>query len=347
MSSDRPLAALPLVAIAVPVLNEEHYIADCLASLLTQGDGYRLEVLVLDGGSTDRTREIVAGIQLRHPEVRLLHNPARLQSAAVNQAAREASPEARILLRADAHAWYPPGFVTRVCQCLEARTGPSAGATSVVVPMKTEGHAGMQRAIALAQNSKLGNGGSAHRAGGVSGWVDHGHHAAFNRDFFRSIGGYDEAFTHNEDAELDHRAHLAGGKVWMCREAPVTYYPRKDLPSLARQYMKHGAGRARTLMKHGLRPRPRQMAPVAALLGCAGAVLLAPFWPPFLFIPLAYALLCLGWGAAQAAKARDLSLLPVGLAVMTMHLAWGFGFLRGAWRHRRDRMPPQPQRPTA
>ncbi|MFC7609415.1 glycosyltransferase [Teichococcus aestuarii] len=110
MSSDRPLAALPLVAIAVPVLNEEHYIADCSASLLTQGDGYRLEVLVLDGGSTDRTREIVAGIQLRHPEVRLLHNPARLQSAAVNQAAREASPEARILLRADAHALVSAGL---------------------------------------------------------------------------------------------------------------------------------------------------------------------------------------------------------------------------------------------
>lgn len=335
MPSGRPFPSPALVSIAVPVLNEEHYIAGCLASLLAQGDAYRLEILVLDGGSTDRTREIVAEIGASHPEVRLLDNPARLQSAAVNLAAREASPEARILLRADAHAWYPPGFVTRVCRCMEE----TPGATSVVVPMRTEGRAGMQRAIALAQNSRLGNGGSAHRAGGVSGWVDHGHHAAFDRAFFRSLGGYDEAFTHNEDAELDHRAHLAGGKVWMCREAPVTYFPRKDLPALARQYMKHGAGRARTLVKHGLRPRPRQMAPVLALLGCAGAVLLAPFWPPFLFVPLLYAALCLGWGAAQALKARDLSLLPAGLAVMTMHLSWGFGFLRGVLRHRREGMP--------
>lgn len=331
-----PAATLPLapslVTLAVPVLNEEAYIASCLTSLLKQNDTYRLEVLVLDGGSTDRTAEIVRDMQRRHPEIRLVPNPARLQSAAVNLAARIAAPEALILLRADAHAWYPPGFVTCVVNALRKQN-----ATSVVVPMVTEGRQGLQRGIAAAQNSRLGNGGSAHRLGLRSEWVDHGHHAAFDRAFFLSIGGYDESFTHNEDAELDHRARAAGGRIWLCAEAPITYYPRKDLVSLARQYMRHGAGRARTMLKHGMRPKPRQMAPVIALLGCVAALLLAPFWPAALLIPASYAALCLVWGLVLAIKGRDPWLAGAGPAAITMHMAWGFGFLRSLLRHRGQR----------
>ncbi|KAA2211924.1 glycosyltransferase family 2 protein [Teichococcus oryzae] len=319
----------PLIALAVPVLNEEAYIAACLASLLEQNDRFRLEILVLDGGSTDRTAEIVRGLQARHPEIRLVANPARLQSAAINLAARIASPEAGILIRADAHAWYPPGFVTRIVTALREQN-----ATSVVVPMLTEGREGLQRGIAAAQNSRLGNGGSAHRTGRRSEWIDHGHHAAFDRAFFLSIGGYDESFTHNEDAELDHRAKLAGGRIWLCADAPCTYYPRKDLASLARQYMKHGAGRARTLLKHRMRPKPRQMAPVIALLGCLGGLALAPFWPIALLVPGLYGALCLGWGGLLAIRKRDPWLAGAGPAAITMHMAWGAGFLRSLLKHR-------------
>lgn len=326
---------LPLIALAIPVLNEEHYIAACLASLLEQADAQRLEILVLDGGSTDRTCEIVQELQKSHLQIRLIHNPARLQSAAVNLAARSASPEARILIRADAHAWYPPGFVTRVVAALREQN-----ATSVVVPMITVGREKMQQAIAAAQNSPFGNGGSAHRIRPQSRWVDHGHHAAFDRDFFLSIGGYDESFTHNEDAELDYRARAAGGRIWLCAEAPVTYFPRKDLLSLARQYMRHGAGRARTLLKHRMVPKPRQMAPVIALLGSLAGLLLAPWWPAALLAPAAYAILCLGWGALTAWRARDLSLLAAGPAAMTMHLAWGLGFLRSLFRNMASRQQP-------
>lgn len=319
----------PFVSIAVPVLNEEHYITACLSSLLVQLDPQQGEILVLDGGSTDRTCEIVEEMQRKHPHIRLLHNPARLQSAAVNLAARVASPESRILLRADAHAWYPADFLQRVVTALQEQL-----ATSVVVPMITAGNGAMQEAIAAAQNSRFGNGGSAHRIRPASQWVEHGHHAAFDRDFFLSIGGYDESFTHNEDAELDHRAIAAGGRIWLCAEAPITYFPRKDLLSLARQYMRHGGGRARTLVKHHLTPKPRQMAPVIALLGSVMGLLIAPWFPAALLLPLAYAGLCLGWGAWMAWRTGKASLLAAGPAAMTMHLAWGWGFLRSLFRHK-------------
>jgi len=332
MSLATPQSDRELITLAVPVLNEEAYIASCLESLLTQGDTHRLEILVLDGGSQDRTAAIVQAMAARHPEIRLVENPARLQSAAVNLAARIAARESRILLRADAHAWYPPGFVTGVVAALRAQK-----ATSVVVPMLTVGEEGLQRGIAAAQNSRLGNGGSAHRLGRRSEWVDHGHHAAFDRAFFLSIGGYDERFTHNEDAELDLRAQAAGGRIWLCADHPVTYFPRKDLASLAWQYMKHGAGRARTLLKHRLRPKPRQMAPVIALLANLAALLVAPFWAPALLVPALYAALCLGWGVWLAIRGGDPWLAAAGPAAMTMHMAWGLGFLRSLVRHRGER----------
>lgn len=330
---DACLASLTFVSIIVPTLNEETYIEACLTSLIGQWpDGY-CEVLVLDGGSTDRTPEIVALFGERHQSVKLIGNPLRRQSAAMNLAARLASPRATVLVRADAHASYPPDFVR--C-CVAALRG--AGATSVVVPMHTRARPGacMQQAIAAAQSSRLGNGGAAHRTGGVSGYVEHGHHAAFDRAFFRSIGGYDESFTHNEDAELDVRAIAAGGRIWMCADVPVEYYPRDRLGPLSAQYFRHGAGRAGTLRKHRLTPKPRQMIPVVALAGCAAGLIAAPFLPVLASCALTYPAVCVGWGLVQAGRRRDPRLIAGGLALMAIHLSWASGFLIGLVRARRD-----------
>ena len=315
----------PFIAAVVPTLNEDGYIEACLMSLLGQWPQESLEVLVMDGGSTDGTQDRVAALALRYPNLRLLRNPRRLQSAAMNLAARLASPKATILLRADAHAVYPAGFV-RHCVNDLLRTG----AVSVVVPMRTQAEQGhvVQRAIAVAQSSRLGNGGSAHRIGGRSSFVEHGHHAAFDRAFFLSIGGYDESFTHNEDAEFDHRVGLAGGRVWMCAQAPVSYFPRKTLEALARQYFRHGKGRARTLVKHQLRPRPRQVVPVIATCALLGGMVLAPVEPLMGLAALAYPAACLAWGVARATVSRDAGLLAAGPALLAMHIFWACGFLK-------------------
>lgn len=324
-----PVVNQPFISIVVPTFNEEHYIEACLNSLLGQWPEGAYEILVLDGGSTDRTKQIVAAFCERCPAVVLLANPSRIQSAAMNLAAQLASGHATVLVRADAHALYPPDFVSR---CLAALL--LTNATSVVVPMQTKARSGgfLQTSIAAAQSSRLGNGGAAHRVGANSGFVEHGHHAVFDLAFFRSIGGYDESFTHNEDAELDLRAIEAGGRIWMCAEAPVTYYPRDRLYRLAQQYFRHGAGRARTLRKHRLRPKPRQMIPVVALAGCMAGVIAAPFLPMLALLALLYPTTCLTWGVVGTIMRRDPRLLAGGLALMTMHLSWAVGFLAGNTR---------------
>ncbi|MEJ0048194.1 MAG: glycosyltransferase [Rhodospirillales bacterium] len=177
------------------------FIEACLRSLLVSveqaGLGAAFEILVMDGGSTDETAAIVGRMSAQVPAIRLCANPGRLQSAAVNLAAEIADPRARILMRADAHALYPANFVG---DCMAALRDQDA--SSVVVPMINRGVTPIQRAIAAAQSGRLGNGGSAHRTAGASCFVDHGHHAAFDRAVFQRLGGYDTRFTHNEDAEF-------------------------------------------------------------------------------------------------------------------------------------------------
>ena len=309
------------VVVAVPVLNEEHFIEACLTSLVDQLPAGST-ILVLDGGSTDRTVELVERLQAIYAQIRLVPNPKRIQSAAMNLAARIAPENATILIRADAHAIYPPNFIAT---CIAAMR--DNGATSVVVPMRTVGQTTMQRAIAAAQNSLIGNGGSAHRTGRQSGFVDHGHHAAFDRAFFLRIGGYDESFTHNEDAEFDHRAIANGGRIWMSADAPVTYFPRGTLGALARQYQNHGRGRARTFLKHRTRPKLRQVLPVLALIGNCSAVVLSFWYPLALLIPLAYLGLCALAAVRTAIHYRDPALIASGAAAATMHHSWAAGFL--------------------
>jgi succinoglycan biosynthesis protein ExoA len=331
---------LPFVTVVVPTLNEERYIEACLMSLMTDLRNLRCEILVVDGGSTDQTVEKVAAMQTRQPGISVVHNPKRLQAAAVNLAATLASPDATVLLRADAHARYPADFI-RTC----VRALIESGATSVVVPMITEGTLGMQRAIAAVQNSLLGNGGSAHRKAGASRFVDHGHHAAFDRAFFQRVGGYDETFSHNEDAEFDARAARLGGRAWMASEAAVTYFPRRTLEAATRQYVNHGRGRAKTLSRHKLWPRTRQMAPLAIALGCMGGGFLAMFNPAFLAVPLGYAGLCNCWGIVASIRRRDPWLLAMGVAAMAMHFGWAAGFLSELTKQCGSALSRKPRKP--
>jgi succinoglycan biosynthesis protein ExoA len=316
-----------LVLVAVPALNEARNIRDCLASLLADPWMGQVPVVVADGGSTDTTREIVEEMARTHPNIRLIDNPGRLQSAAVNLIAETcADPEAEVLLRCDAHATYPPGYVRQVATALLA----NPQAASLATPMDACGTGCFQRAVAWIVDTPLGSGGSAHRGGQRSQWVDHGHHAGFRLDWFRKVGGYDESFSHNEDAEYDHRLGLAGGKVWLDAGIRLDYRVRPTPRGLARQYWNYGRGRARNVLKHRMRPRLRQMIPVVNLSVLSLSLLLSPLLPALLLLPLAYLAVLALVSLAGAAKLGSACGLWAGVALGIMHNAWGAGFLRQA-----------------
>jgi succinoglycan biosynthesis protein ExoA len=308
--------------IVIPCLNEAAAIERVIGELLSDDGLVDPLVLVADGGSKDGTRAIVGEIAARDPRVRLMANPGRLQSAGVNLAARLMGEGRPWLVRVDAHADYPARYASSLIA--EAK---ATGAASVVVAMDTRGEGAFQRAVAAAQNSRLGTGGAAHRVGGPGGWVDHGHHALFRLDAFSAAGGYDEDFSHNEDAEFDLRLRGSGGTIWLTDKVRIGYHPRPTPGALAKQYFSYGKGRARTVLKHRARLKARQALPLAVAPALLLA-LLAPLSGVFALPALAWAAAALGYGAGLAIRAKDPAVALSGAAAMIMHATWSAGFWR-------------------
>ena len=311
--------------VVIPTLNEAQHIEGLLDTLLADDASHGDTLFVVaDGYSTDRTTDIVRRIADRDPRVRLLHNPKRLQSAAINLAVQAFGKEASVLVRVDAHAQYPQRFVPRLLESLEQHQ-----ADAVVVPMDSVGDTCLRKAIAWVSDTKLGSGGSAHRGGRASGWVDHGHHAAFTMASFNKAGGYDESFSHNEDAELDCRQRSLGSRIYLDADIRVGYYPRPTLKGLWRQYFGYGRGRSRTVRKHPGSMRMRQMAVPAHLALSAMAVLAAPWAPWLLAWPALYLAIILVTSAMVAWKHKSACGLFAGPAAVVMHTAWALGMFHG------------------
>lgn len=318
------------VLIVIPCLNEAPHLDRLISSLLAEA-GSDDRVVVADGGSSDGSVEIVERWSARDARVRLVRNAARLQSAGVNAAVSAHGANKTWIVRVDAHARYPERYVARLLAAAHA-----TGADSVVVPMRTVGESCFQEAAATAQNSAIGAGGSAHRVGGASGWIDHGHHALMRRAAFESIGGYNAGFSHNEDAEFDLRLTAWGGRIWFQGDLAIDYVPRRTPAALLRQYINHGRGRARTVRLHRTPLKLRQLAPaavapaaVAGVFGAAGA-----FLHPAALILAAPTILwlvaCQVGGVAAAIAARTPPCgYASGFAAMIMHFGWSCGFLRG------------------
>lgn len=318
------LAGPARILVAVPTLNEEAHIARTLAALLENAPQMReVRIVVADGGSSDRTVEIVEDMAREHRNIRLIHNPDRLQSAAINLVVAQcAEPQHDILVRVDAHSRYRPGYVLQVADSLIEHD-----AAALATVMDSVGESCFQKGVAWAMETKAGTGGSGHRGGTRSGYVEHGHHAGFDLAVFREVGGYNPRFVANEDAELDHRIGLAGGRIWLDAGIRLDYVVRPTLGKLGRQYWRYGRGRAQNLRAHGMRLRLRQMLPPAVAAGSVLALLAAPFAPAVLLLPGLYLAALAAITLQALLRRRSVCALWVGPALLWMHMGWGFGFL--------------------
>ena len=298
----------PTVTVAIPVLNEGLHIDRCLVSIEAQSYPAISEVLVVDGGSDDDTRDRAAS----HPNVRVLDNPRRMQAAALNVALKEATGE--MFVRVDGHSELAPDYVERSVDALQ-RTG----AALVGGAMVPEADGVVPRAIAVAMASRLGAGPAHFHVGVQSRWVDTVYLGAGPTATLREVGGYAEDVGVNEDAELAWRLREHGG-IWFDAAIRSTYVPRQSLGSLARQFFRYGRSRSTTLRRHPESLAVRQLAAPALVLGLAS--------PLRRRVAVAYAAVVLGRAAAQATD--DPSVAAALVAVLpTMHLAWGSGFLAG------------------
>ena len=275
-----------------------------------------------------RRDALLPGLQGEFPNLSLIDNPQRLQSAGINAVVEAKSqPNHQYLVRADAHAAYPANYVIGVVSHLARK-----GVASLATTMDATGTTCFAKGAAWIVDTPLGSGGSGHRGGTQSGFVDHGHHAGFDLNWFRKIGGYDPELAVNEDADYDQRLGKIGGRIWLEASLRVDYRMRSGPVGLARQYWRYGLGRAKTTLKNRVRPRLRQTIPainvILLTLSLTLGFLFAPLWS-WLFLYLGILFVAGLW---MAARHRSLCGLLSTAALAIMHNAWGAGFLIGLLR---------------
>ncbi|MEZ8825972.1 glycosyltransferase family 2 protein [Vibrio amylolyticus] len=319
------------IVVVIPCLNEEDYIQDIVEFCFNETKNTASHIIVADGGSNDKTLTILKQLVEQVPNLTVLDNPKKIQSAGVNLAIEKFGHSCDYFVRIDVHANYPVGYITTLLE--QAKENE---ADSVVVSMDTQGKRPIQSLIALAQNSALGNGGSSHRNSQESGkWVEHGHHALMRTQAFLQVGGYDESFSHNEDAELDARLTKAGFRIWLTNETNLIYYPRSQFLPLAKQYSGYGKGRCMNLLKHKEKPKLRQLVPVFVFPCALLATLSTVHW--IFSVPLLtwfFATLAAGLAVAMKTKTSHSALkFAIALPAMIMHMSWSYGFCKQLLKH--------------
>lgn len=311
-------------SILLTCLNEEKRIGAAIESLLNDDFRKNGEMIVLDGGSLDRTREIVQEFTAKGWPIRLFQNPGRIQSEGLILGLREA--KGATIIRADAHCIYPPRYVERCLEMLERPEVANAGGI-----MYSVGERPVQSAIALAMRHPVGVGDAKYHLGNHRGYYDGVYLGAFKREIFDRIGGYDPSVHPNEDADLNMRILAAGGKIWLDGSLRVTYFPRESFPELFLQYFNYGRGRIRTTLKHRRFTSWRQILPPLLVVSLAGALILSFFCPAFLLWITIYLACVLSVALAGRFEPKPdlLTRLLIFPSFLVMHIAWGLGFLAG------------------
>lgn len=223
------------LSIVVPIMNEELHIENCVSSLMEQEFPHEeMEILLVDGMSTDRTPEILKNLQARWPDtVRILQNPKKIQAAAMNIGMEAAC--GKYIVRADAHAKYPKEYCAKCIALLEETGAKNAGCIG-----NTVGRGTMGSAIAKMLTSPFGVGGSSFRVGAPSGYVDTVPFGTFETAYLREIGGFDERLARNEDNEINYRIRKLGGKIYMTSDMSFTYYCRDTIRGLVKMAWSNG-----------------------------------------------------------------------------------------------------------
>ncbi|MFQ5554848.1 MAG: glycosyltransferase family 2 protein [Acidimicrobiia bacterium] len=313
----------PTVSVVIPVRDGAAHLQDAIRSALGQEYPGSIEIVVADGGSTDGSLEIARDMASEASRVAVVANRRGTTPAGLNVAI--AASRGEVVVRCDAQAALPSGYVRRAVEILE-----ETGADVVGGVQAASGVSAMQRAIAVAMTTPLGAGGSKFRRGGAPGPADTVYLGVFRRRALERVGLFDEAMVRNQDYELNHRIRTSGGEVFFHPDLRVPYRARATLGGLWRQYLDYGIWKWKMLRRHPGAVRARQLAPPMLVFGLfASAVLVAATpWRRFgLVVPAAYGAVLLATAAVEAGRRRDPAVLLTPAAMVTMHVAWGVGFL--------------------
>jgi succinoglycan biosynthesis protein ExoA len=314
------------------MLNEEDYIGACLDGFRAQTYPNIIEILVIDGGSADRSHEVVQQRAQLDPRIREIHNPRRQAAAAANLGVSES--KGVVLCFLSAHGVPGADYVERAIEVMQ-RTG----AVGVGGRYDHVGTDPVATAIGLAMASPFGMA-SPHRIAAEECEVDTISHPLFKRQALIDIGGYDETLLRNEDYETNLRLRLNGGRLIFTPSIASVYRPRRSLSELGKQFWDYGYWKAEVMYRHPESTRPRHFVPPVAVAGSVALAALSVL--PSVVMPgnlrarqLAWVaragatLTVMGYGTVLGMAARDAS--PRKHEASTMHFLTALPVIHGAW----------------
>ena len=289
---------------------------DALLDSLFAGTRPPDEIVVADGGSTDRTIELLRARAAADARVTALVTPGN-RSVGRNAAIHAARHE--LIACTDAGAEVEPTWLERiVAPFADPGVDVVAGFYRPVGDTRFERAAGIVSAPALSEIDPAR-------------FLPSTRSVAFRREAWRRAGGFDEALDHNEDTPFALRMKAAGCRFAFAPDAIVRWHPRGDLRSFYRQHRRFGFGDGESRVQGWFYGR------LAAKYVLAFVLFIAGFW-----IPQAWGLLAAGaalFVLSQARRARGrLPLLQALVMVPTLKVVYDAAYL---WGYVRGRLGPK------
>lgn len=326
---------LPKVSIIMPIRNEEDFIDRSLGAVLAQDyPHHRLEVLIADGMSKDKTRSIIDTLsKTTNVPITIVDNPKQIVPTGFNLALKQARGE--IIVRVDGHTIIEPDYVTKCVELLQQNRADNVGGC-----MNAVGRNKLGKAIALATSSPFGVGGARFHYSDKEEYVDTVYMGAWWKNVFDQFGGFDEEFIRNQDDEFNYRLRSSGGRILLSPFIKSTYYNRSTLGSLWKQYYQYGMYKVRVMQKHPLQMRARQFVP-SALVGITMLGLLSIAFNKWLFIVcligfIAYILVNLIFSFLISYKHSIYYVFYLPTIFFILHYSYGIGFWHGLIRFRKN-----------
>ena len=319
------------VSIVIPMLNEIDAITRCIESILQQDYPQNcIEIVVVDGLSTDGSRERVKELTQKHSNIRMFDNPQRRTPISLNVGIKNSQGDIVIIL--GAHTKIKSDFISLNVRYMREMNVPCVGGTQVNV-----GESYMQQVIGCAMGSPFGIPSAPYRFWNKKKFVDTVVYASYDKKLFAEVGYFDEELHISEDAEFNWRIRKAGHKIFYTPEIVSYYYPRSSIARLVKQFFNYGILRVNVIKKHFAAIKAFHLLPplfvlltiALALLSAASSdftVLLVTSWTIYLIYILIASLIA----SMQKKKMRYFLLLPA--IFISMQLSWGIGFLVGIFK---------------
>lgn len=320
---------MPFVSVIIPCRNEGAYIRECLGSVLRSDyPKNRMEVLVVDGMSSDATRETIREFVREHKMIKLLDNPRKTVPSALNLAIRSAKGD--VIFRMDAHSRYGENYISKCVTYLEQYGADNVGGLIETLPGS---NTAVAKSIALALSHPFGVGNAYFRVGSQEvKYVDTVPFGCFKKSIFERFGYFDEDLVRNQDDEMNSRIIKNGGKILLAPDIVIPYYARDTIGKLWRMYFQYGYFKVLAAKKLGSVYSWRQLIPsIFAFSLFLSAVLSFAFrsWIPFLALIVPYSLLNLGTSVIIAGKKGWKHFFTLPVIFPAIHTGYGLGYLKG------------------